>query len=82
VEIEATFEAIEKGSGEILNAFISDAKSNYDIAIKDLVYRPGVSPMELVTVETAMKVGQFFSTISRDIRKKFKNKCYLNMKYP
>ncbi|TDE41837.1 phytoene desaturase [Flavobacterium rhamnosiphilum] len=72
-EIEATFEAIEKGSGAVLNNFISEAKSNYDIAIKDLVYRPGVSPLELVTPETAMKVGQFFSTISRDVRKKFKN---------
>jgi phytoene desaturase len=72
-EIEATFEAIEKGSGAVLNNFISEAKSNYNIAIKDLVYRPGVSPLELVTPETAMKVGQFFSTISRDVRKKFKN---------
>ena len=73
LEIEATFESIEKGSGEILNKFISEAKSNYDIAIKDLVYRPGVSPLELVTLETALKVGQFFSNISKDIRKKFKN---------
>jgi phytoene desaturase len=50
-----------------------EAQSNYDIAIKDLVYRPGVSPLELITVETAKKVGQFFSNISRDVRKKFKN---------
>jgi phytoene desaturase len=72
-EIIATFETIEKGSGLILKKFIAQAKSNYDIAIKDLVYRPGVSPLELVTVETAKKVGQFFSNISQDIRKKFKN---------
>jgi phytoene desaturase len=32
------------------------------IAIKDLVYRPGVSPLELVTVETTKKIGQFFAT--------------------
>lgn len=72
-EIAATFEAIEKGSGQILKEFISDAQSNYDIAIKDLVYRPGVSPLELVTLETAKKVGQFFSTITKQVRKKFKN---------
>ncbi len=72
-EIKTTFEQIEKGSGKVLEAFIADAKSNYDIAIKDLVYRPGVSPLELITVETAKKVGQFFSTISKDVRKKFKN---------
>lgn len=72
-EIEATFEKIEKGSGKILHDFMMEAQSNYNIAIKDLVYRPGVSPLELVTVETAKKVGQFFSNISKDIRKKFKN---------
>ena len=72
-EIIETFEKIEKGSGAILQEFMIKAKSNYEIAIKNLVYRPGVSPLELITPETALKVGQFFSTISRDIRKKFKN---------
>lgn len=72
-DIIFAFEAIEKGSGTILNDFMAEAKSNYDIAIKDLVYRPGVSPLELITVETAKKVGQFFSNISKDVRKKFKN---------
>ncbi|MEM0576395.1 phytoene desaturase family protein [Flavobacterium polysaccharolyticum] len=72
-EIAQTFEAIEKGSGKILRAFMAEAQSNYDIAIKDLVYRPGVSPLELVTTKTAKKVGQFFSNISRDVRKKFTN---------
>ena len=72
-EIIAAFEAVEKGSGALLNDFMAEAKSNYDIAIKDLVYRPGVSPLELITVETAMKVRQFFSNISKDVRKKFKN---------
>lgn len=73
-EIIAAFEAIEKGSGALLQDFMAKAKSNYDIAIKDLVYRPGVSPLELITPKTAMKVGEFFSNISRDVRKKFKNK--------
>lgn len=71
--IKEVFESIEPGSGIKLQAFMDEAKSNYDIAIKDLVYRPGESPMELVTAQTAMKVGQFFGNISRDIRKKFKN---------
>ncbi|OCB70825.1 phytoene dehydrogenase [Flavobacterium piscis] len=72
-EIKTTFESIEKGSGHELEIFIKQAKSNYDIAIKDLVYRPGVSPLELITVETTLKLNQFFSTVSNDIRKKFKN---------
>lgn len=72
-EIIKTFESIEKGSGKVLENLIKEAKSNYDIAIKDLVYRPGVSPLELITLETAKKAGQFFSNISKDVRKKFKN---------
>lgn len=73
-EIITTFESIEKGSGEKLKSFMKEAQSNYDIAIKDLVYRPGVSPLELITIETAMKVNQFFGNISKDIRRRFKNK--------
>ena len=72
-EIKSTFENIEKGSGNQLKTFINQAKSNYDIAIKDLVYRPGVSPLELVTAETILKLNQFLSNVSHDIRKKFKN---------
>lgn len=72
-DIIVAFEEIEKGSGALLKDFMAEAKSNYNIAIKDLVYRPGVSPLELITPETAMKVGQFFSNISKDVRKKFKN---------
>lgn len=72
-EIKTTFESIEKGSGQKLENFINQAKSNYDIAIKELVYRPGVSPLELITKETALKLNQFLGNVSTDIRKKFKN---------
>lgn len=73
-EIKNTFEEIEKGSGQKLETFINQAKSNYDIAIKELVYRPGVSPLELITKETALKLNQFLGNVSADIRRKFKNK--------
>ncbi|RZJ30174.1 MAG: phytoene desaturase [Flavobacterium sp.] len=72
-EIVTTFETIEKGSGEKLEKFMAAAKSNYDIAIKDLVYRPGVSALELITWETAKKLGQFFGNVSSDVRKLFKD---------
>ncbi len=72
-DIKETFEKIEKGSGQQLENFIQEAKSNYDIAIKDMVYLPGVSPLELVTLETVKKVNQFFCTISKEVRKRFTN---------
>ena len=72
-KIYSVFEKEEKGSGEKLKAFIKDAKTNYDIAIMDLVYRPGISPMELVTPTTIKKVRYFLSTIKKEVTKEFKN---------
>ncbi|WP_445736063.1 phytoene desaturase family protein [Mariniflexile sp.] len=72
-KIKIAFENEEPGSSKKLTQFIAKAKSNYDIAIKDLVYNPGVSPLELVTFATINKLNQFFSTIKRDVRKEFKN---------
>ena len=67
------FEKEEPGSSEKLKQFMAAALDNYNIAIKDLVYRPGVSPLELVTPVTMRKIGQFFSTISKEVRKEFTN---------
>lgn len=72
-EIVQTFESIEPGSGKVLEKFMAEAQDNYNIAIKKLVYRPGESPFELVTPQTMLKVGTFFSNISKEIRKRFKN---------
>ena len=55
-KICVAFEKEEPGSSKKLKKFIDTAKSNYDIAIKDLVYNPGVSPLELVTLKTASKI--------------------------
>ena len=72
-KIKLAFEKEEPGSSVKLNKFIKTAKNNYDIAIKDLVYNPGVSPLELITPATIKKINQFFSTIKKDVRKEFKN---------
>ncbi|MHB0756433.1 phytoene desaturase family protein [Polaribacter sp. M15] len=72
-EIYDLFEKEEKGSSKHLKNFLASAKSNYDTAIKDLVYRPGVSPLELVTTTTIARVSQFFSTIRKQVRKNIKN---------
>jgi len=70
-----TFEEIEKGSGEKLAKFIAKAKDNYKIAIGKVVMRPGKSPLELVTPETAVRVGQFLRSVSDVIQKDFKDEA-------
>jgi phytoene desaturase len=71
--IRETFENIEKGSAQSLDRFMGRAQKNYDIAIKDLVYRPGVSPFELVTKDTVFELPQFVSTIHDVVKKGFKS---------
>ncbi|SDU02856.1 phytoene desaturase [Polaribacter sp. Hel1_33_78] len=72
-DIYKMFEEEEKGSAKHLKSFLDSAKSNYDTAIKDLVYKPGVSPLELVNTTTIARVTQFFSTIRKHVRKNIKN---------
>jgi len=72
-KIYEVFEKEEAGSSEKLEKFIASAKDNYEIAIKDLVYRPGLSPLELVTTATIKKVKYFLSNIKRDVYKEFKS---------
>ena len=72
-EIISVFEREEKGSGEKLKDFMADAGYNYKVAIEKIVNKPGLSPLELVTPETVIKINQFFTSISSKIRKKFKS---------
>ena len=72
-KIYVAFEKEEPGSSIPLKRFIKKAEDNYTIAIKDLVYRPGISPLELVTPATVKKVGYFLSTIKREVMKEFNN---------
>ncbi|PRP65800.1 phytoene desaturase family protein [Nonlabens agnitus] len=72
-KIKATFESIESGSAAKLQEFMDTSSENYDIAIKNLVYRPGESPLELVTPQTIKKIGAFIGNVSKDVRKKFKD---------
>ncbi len=68
------FEKLEPGSSDFLKKFIADAENNYNIGVKDIIYRPGKSPLELVTPQTTFKVYKFLKSISYDIRKNIKNK--------
>lgn len=77
------FERIEPGSSKELRSFIQKAQENYDIAINKIVLKPGISPLELVTKDTVLRVDQFFKTISQEVRKRFKNpKLISTLEFP
>lgn len=69
-EIKATFDKEESGSSKALTSFLAKAESNYEVAIKKLVYKPGLSPLELVSKETVFELPQFITTI-HDVAKKY-----------
>lgn len=68
-----TFEKVEKGSGKHLKKFMDEAKENYRIAMQDLVYNPGLSLLELVSLETAKRLNLFVKNISQQVKKNIKN---------
>ena len=72
-KIYDAFEMVEQGSAAKLKKFIAKAADNYKIAIDNLVYRPGVSPLELITHDTIKKIGCFFSNVKREVTREFRN---------
>ncbi|RPD90741.1 phytoene desaturase [Aureibaculum marinum] len=78
-DIKNTFETIESGSSKYLQDFIDVAKYNYNVAIKDLVYKPGNSIVELITPTTISRVNQFFSSIRKQVRKHIKSEKLLQI---
>jgi len=67
-EIYQVFEREEKGSSVYLKKFLKAAKFNYEVAVNNLVYKPGNSITELVTFDTIANVNQFYKSISTEVR--------------
>jgi len=66
-EIKNVFENLEPGSGKALDKFMNKAENNYQIAIEDLVYKPGENILELVTPTTISRIDNFFRTIKGQV---------------
>jgi phytoene desaturase len=52
---------------------LNKAKKHYDIAIKDLVYKPGEKISELIVWKAVSNLYQFATTIQKEVRKKIKH---------
>ena len=72
-EIIRVFESREKGAGKHLEKLLSSAAYNYDVAINDVVYKPGRSPLELVSFRTIPKLGYFLRSINHLAASRFKD---------
>ena len=72
-KICAEFERIETGSSILLKRFMKKAEKHYEIAVKDMVYKPGISPLEFVNSKTIVRLKYFFTNIKKEVEKDFKN---------
>lgn len=66
-------EQIEKGAGVKFVKFMKQAEVNYNIAVKDVIYQPGASPLELVNRKTISRLPLFFKSIQKQIHSTFKS---------
>jgi len=73
-DIKNTFEKVEKGSANKLQDFIDKAQSNYEIAIEDLVYKPGEHVFEIINSKTILKLKEFILTIKKQVAGYVQNK--------
>jgi phytoene desaturase len=72
-EIEALFESIEAGSASRLRKFLSGAKYKYEVGMRDLVYKPGLSWSEYLdmrVIRGALRLG-VFQSYATHVRKYF-----------
>lgn len=71
----ALFESIEKGAGDKLRKFLSEAGYKYDVGINDLVHKPGQSITEFFDRRVIGGVFKLhlFKSFSKYVRKLFKD---------
>ena len=72
-KISKTFENVEKGASKKLIKFMTEAKSNYSVAMEKVVYKPGKSIFELVTPGTIKRLRYFTTNIKSEVSRYFKN---------
>jgi len=74
-ELYQMFEKLEPGSSIQLKKFLEEGKYKYDVGIKDLVYKPGLSFFELMDPDLLKGIFKLhvFQSMSKYIRKHFKH---------
>lgn len=72
-KIKNRFEELEPGSSFKLEQFLLKARDYYDIAVKDLVYKPGEKLTEIITPATIKRLNAFTRSIKKDVARYVKH---------
>lgn len=84
-KLSELFESIEEGSAKKLDQFMKEAKFKYDLGMKKLVYKPGLSITEFADTELLKGLLrlQVFSSFSKHVRHFFSHpKLIALMEFP
>ena len=75
------FESYEKGAGDKLKEFINDAEIKYNLAVKSLIYQPGVSFLELFQKDIFKNLRKMsiFSSYRKLVKRYFKDPFLRNI---
>jgi len=83
--LEELFESIEPGSGVKLRQFLAEAKTKYEISMKDIIYFPCHSMLEFVKapiIASSLKLN-LFQSYHHYVRKYFKDERLISlMEFP
>ena len=80
-KLKSSFEDIESGSSYALDKFLKEAKKKYEIAVKNFIYKPSLSPLEYIRLDLIKHLGRLsiFKPISKHIREFFKDRRIIQM---
>jgi phytoene desaturase len=80
-QMYALFEKYEHGAGNRLVKFLKEAAYKYEVGMKNLVYKPGSSPLELINKATMLGVLrlQVFKSFSEHISEYFSHPFLLQL---
>jgi len=80
-KLKDLFNSIEQGSGEKLDQFIHQAEYKYNVGIKNLVYKPGRSVSEFLSLSLVLDLIRLdiFQSFYTHVRKYFKNEKLIQL---
>ena len=80
-ELRELFNKIEPGSDVKLDVFLKQAQAKYRTGVQNLVYKPGKSLMEYLTIDVLKGIWNFdlFQSFDQHIRKYFKDERLLQL---
>ena len=84
-KIKQTFESLEEGSAQKLEAFINEAAQKYTISMNSIVFKPSYSVLEYISAQILKEIWNvdFFIPLRKSLSKYFKEEKLLKlMEFP